>query len=162
MRHLLFVAALSSSDTVRATSAPPPPSSSSATSAQSVALGVSVPREHRGRLLAHGTACPDNPTFGCIGNAINNHATCCTECAKASGGTLGAHSCNNQNWHGTAGTQWNQEQCGCSTISAVTGSPSPPPSPPPPSPPPFPPPPSHPSPSPPPPSPSPPPPSPPP
>eukprot|EP00964_Phaeocystis_antarctica_P058316 scaffold34586_cov57-Phaeocystis_antarctica.AAC.2 len=85
MRHLLFVAALSSTDTVRATSAPPPPSSSSATSAQSVALGVSVPREHRGRLLAHGTACPDWPDHGCIGYAQNDQATCCRECKKGGG-----------------------------------------------------------------------------
>ena len=140
MRHLLFVVALSSSVTPFL-SGREAPSSSPATVQSAVALG---PHEHRGRLLAHGTACEGNPTFGCVGNSVNSQQTCCTECAKAGGGTLGLHGCGQQpsqaQYHGTAGTGWNEQQCGCSDISAAADPPllppSPPPSPPPPSPPP--------------------------
>ena len=96
--------------------------------------------EHRGRLLAHGTACPDNPTFGCIGNSnlawnSNNHAKCCTQCAQANGGSLGLYNCGMTgtplSYHGSPGTAWNKQQCGCSTITAVTDAPLLPPSSPP-------------------------------
>ena len=84
------------------------------------------PREYRGRLLAHGKACPNNRNgqpFGCVGHNVDNHTVCCTECAKASYGSLGQYKCgmraSQSSYHGTAGTAWNQEQCGCSIITAA-------------------------------------------
>ena len=86
------------------------------------------PHGEHGRLLAHGTACPGNPTFGCIGGGgANTHANCCTQCARPNGGTLGTYNCNSVQNHGTPGMAWNQERCGCSAIAAATDSPSPPP-----------------------------------
>ena len=89
--------------------------------------GVAPLGEH-GRLLAHGTACPGSPSFGCVGGTGQfTHARCCTECAKPYGGTLGTYNCNSVENHGTPGMAWNQERCGCSTITAVTDSPPSPP-----------------------------------
>eukprot|EP00964_Phaeocystis_antarctica_P013878 scaffold7613_cov59-Phaeocystis_antarctica.AAC.1 len=75
--------------------------------------GGSGPREYHGRVLAHGTACPGNPDFGCVGSGsgMYSHANCCTQCAKANGGTIGSYYCNSVQYHGTAGMEYNQERC---------------------------------------------------
>eukprot|EP00964_Phaeocystis_antarctica_P090443 scaffold57852_cov63-Phaeocystis_antarctica.AAC.9 len=93
---------------------------------QSLGVGSGL-REFRGRLLAHGTACPATPGFGCVGDGSSctsgsscySHANCCTQCAPGmGGGNLGPWWCS----HG--------QTCACS----ATPPSAPPPSAPPPSP----------------------------
>jgi hypothetical protein len=59
------------------------------------------------RRLHHGTACPGNPDFGCV-KVTHSNSNCCTECAKATGGSVGAWSCDHS------------RHCKCSAITAVT------------------------------------------
>ena len=103
---------------------------------QSLGVGSGL-REVRGRLLAHGTACPGDPGFGCVGDGSSctsgsgcySHANCCSQCASTKsppGGNLGTWYCSH-----------NGPKCTCSTgIAAASPSPplAPPPSAPPPSP----------------------------
>eukprot|EP00964_Phaeocystis_antarctica_P085287 scaffold53851_cov68-Phaeocystis_antarctica.AAC.2 len=98
---------------------------------------------NRGRLLSHGSVCPDDASLGCKGSGSwwFSPSKCCKRCSKPGGGIKEIYECKHSS------------TCGCSTVDASTDSPPPsppPPSPPPPSPPPPSPPPSLPPPSPPP------------
>ena len=79
---------------------------------------------NRGRLLSHGSVCPDDASLGCkgSGNWWFKRENCCKRCSKPGGGIKEIYECKHSS------------TCGCSSIAASTD--SPPPSPPPPSPPP--------------------------
>ena len=87
---------------------------------------------NRGRLLPQGDACPNDPTLGCKGKEGSwfTKETCCTECAKDGGGSIGSGPCT---------SEWDACRCAAifaasSTVDAPTPPPpsSPPQSPPPP------------------------------
>ena len=79
---------------------------------------------NRGRLLSHGSVCPDDASLGCKGSGSwwFSPSKCCKRCSKPGGGIKEIYECKHSS------------TCGCSSIAASTD--SPPPSPPPPSPPP--------------------------